>query len=239
MDFVTLLVGGVLPYVAIAAFIVAMVYRLYIWKKLAAPSMTLFPAPDDEKANKQNVLKEALLFRSLFGGDRALWTFAWVFHVVLLLIFLGHLRVFTNVDSMLMASGMSDESIQAMSAGVGGAAGVVILVATVLLLARRLALPRVREITGPADYLALLLIGAIIITGNMMRFGGEHFDLTLTRGYFANLATFSGVTREPALQNPVFMIHMGLAFLLIMCIPFSKILHFGGIFFTHQLIRKQ
>jgi len=234
-----LLVGGLLPYVAIAVFIVAMIYRLYIWKKLAAPSMTLFPAPADEKTNKQNVLKEALFFRSLFGGDRALWAFAWVFHVVLLLIFLGHLRVFTNVDSMLMASGMSDESIQAMSAGVGGAAGVVILVATVLLLARRLALPRVREITGPADYLALLLIGAIIITGNMMRFGAEHFDLALTREYFASLATFSGVTGEQALQNPVFMVHMGMAFLLIMCIPFSKILHFGGIFFTHQLIRKQ
>lgn len=239
MDFVTLLVGGVLPYVAIAVFIVAMVHRLYTWKRLAAPSMTLFPAPADEKANRQNVLKEALLFRSLFGGDRVLWAFAWAFHVVLLLIFLGHLRVFTNVDSMLMASGMSNESIQAMSAGVGGAAGVVILVATVLLLARRLALPRVREITGPADYLALLLIGAIIITGNMMRFGAEHFDLSLTREYFASLATFSSVTGKAALQNRIFMVHMGLACLLIMCIPFSKILHFGGIFFTHQLIRKQ
>jgi len=238
MDFVTLLVGGVLPYVAILVFIVAMAYRLYTWKRLAAPSMTLFPAPADEKANKKNVLKEAVLFRSLFGGDRTLWGFAWVFHVVLLLIFLGHLRVFTNVDSMLAASGMSDESIQAMSAGVGGAAGVVILIATLLLLARRLALPRVREITGPADYLALLLIGAIIVTGNMMRFGAEHFDLALTRDYFASLATFSSVMGEPALQNPVFVLHMGLAFLLIMCIPFSKILHFGGIFFTHQLIKK-
>ena len=96
-----------------------------------------------------------------------------------------------------------------------------------------------REITGPADYLALLLIGAIIFTGNMMRFGGEHFDLALTREYFASLATFSGVTGEPALQNGTFMAHMGLALLLIMIIPFSKILHFGGIFFTHQLIRKQ
>ena len=230
MDVVTLLVGGVLPYVAVAVFIVAMAHRLYTWKKLAAPSMTLFPAPADEK--------EAMLFRSLFGGDRVLWAFAWVFHVVLLLIFVGHLRVFTNVDAVLIASGMSDESIKTMSAGVGGAAGVVILVATVLLLARRLALPRVREITGLADYLALLLIGAIIITGNMMRFGAEHLDLTLTREYFASLATFSGVAGQPALENNTFMLHMGLAFLLIMIIPFSKILHFGGIFFTHQLIRK-
>ena len=230
--------GGVLPYVAIAVFIVAMAHRIYTWKRLAAPSMTLFPAPADEKANRRNVLKEALLFRSLFGGDRVLWAFAWVFHVVLLLIFLGHLRFFTNVDSMFMTMGMSEGAIQAMSGGAGGAAGVVILVATVLLLARRLALPRVREITGAADYLALLLIGAIIISGNMMRFGAEHFDLALTREYFAGLASFGGVMEEAALQNKVFVVHMVLAFLLIMCIPFSKILHFGGIFFTHQLVRK-
>jgi nitrate reductase gamma subunit len=35
------------------------------------------------------------------------------------------------------------------------------------------------------------------------------------------------------------MAHLGLAFLLIMCMPFSKLLHFGGIFFTHQLVRKR
>ncbi|UCC84065.1 MAG: respiratory nitrate reductase subunit gamma [Gemmatimonadota bacterium] len=238
MDLVRFMLGGVLPYVAVVVFIVATAHRIYTWKRLAAPSMTLFPAPADDKANKKNVLKEALLFRSLFGGDRVLWGFAWVFHVVLLLIFVGHLRVFTNVDSILMTAGMSAEAIQAMSGGVGGAAGVVILVATVLLLARRLALPRVREITGAADILALLLIGAIIVTGNMMRFGAEHFDLALTREYFANLATFGGVTGQAALQNEVFMVHMVLAFLLIMVIPFSKILHFGGIFFTHELVRK-
>jgi nitrate reductase gamma subunit len=239
MDVVRFLVGGVLPYVAVTVFIVAMAYRIYTWKRLAAPSMTLFPAPEDASANNRNVLKEALLFRSLFRGDRLLWGFAWAFHAVLALIVLGHFRVFSNVDGTLMAMGMSDAAIQTMSGGVGGAAGVVILVATILLLARRLALPRVREVTGVADILALLLVGTIIVTGNMMRFGAEHFDLTLTRQYFAGLASFGGVMEEAALQNNVLMVHMGLAFLLIMIIPFSKILHFGGIFFTHQLIRKQ
>jgi nitrate reductase gamma subunit len=238
MDVARFLVGGVLPYVAIAVFIVAMAFRIYTWKKLAAPSMTLFPAPEHETANKRNVLKEAVLFRSLFRGDRMLWGFAWAFHAVLALIVLGHLRVFTNVDGTLMAMGMTDEAIQIMSGSLGGAAGVIILIAPVLLLARRLALPRVREVTGSADILALLLIAAIIVTGNVMRFGPEHFDLTLTREYFAELATFGGVMDQAVLQNNVFMIHMGLALVLIMTIPYSKILHFGGIFFTHQLIRK-
>ena len=241
MEFVKIIVGVILPYVAVMVFVVGMIWRLRTWKKLASPSITLFPAPATEGANTLNTAKEAVLFASLFKGDRLLWVFAWVFHVVLVLIFVGHFRVCTNVDSLLMTFGMSEDAILAMSSGAGGAAGVLILVATILLLVRRLTLPRVREITGAVDYLALLLIIAIVMTGDMMRFeiGSKHFDLALTREYFAGLATFSNVLDAAALQNNVFVVHMFLAFLLILCMPFSKLLHFGGIFFTHQLIRKQ
>jgi nitrate reductase gamma subunit len=238
MESVRFVGGVILPYVAVVVFLGGMIWRFRTWKKLAAPSMTLFPAPPTGGANALNAVREALLFPSLFKGDRLLWVFAWAFHAVLALIFLGHLRVFTNVDSLLMAVGMSEGSIHAMSSGAGGAAGVVILAALILLLLRRLALPRVREITGAADYLALLLIGAIIITGNMMRFGSEHFDLSHTRHYFAGLATFNNVLNATALNHGVFVVHMSLAFAMILCMPFSKLLHFGGIFFTHQLIRK-
>ena len=61
-----------------------------------------------------------------------MWVFAWVFHAVLALIFLGHFRVFTNADSLLMGLGMTEESIQAMSGGAGGVAGVVILLVSVM-----------------------------------------------------------------------------------------------------------
>jgi nitrate reductase gamma subunit len=138
-----------------------------------------------------------------------------------------------------MKLGMSEDAIHAMSSGAGGAAGVLILLATVLLLVRRLSIERVREITGAVDYFALLLIAAVIATGNVMRFGGEHFDLATTREYFGTLATFGNVTGLAALQHNVFLVHMCLALVLILCMPFSKLLHFGGIFFTHQLIRKQ
>ncbi len=138
-----------------------------------------------------------------------------------------------------MRVGMSEGGIQAMSSWAGGVAGVLILLATILLLARRVGLPRVREITGVADYLALLLIGAIIVSGNVMRFSSEHFDLAVTRAYFGGLASFGNVAGAAALEHNMFLVHMCLALLLMLCMPFSKILHFGGIFFTHQLIRRQ
>jgi nitrate reductase gamma subunit len=77
---------------------------------------------------------------------------------------------------------------------------------------------------------------AIIFTGNAMRFA-EHFDLAITRTYFANLFTFS-LTAASYPQNGMFMLHLLLAQVLIVFIPFSKIMHFGGIFFTQSLIQK-
>jgi len=240
MECVRLIVGVILPYIAVLVFVGGMIWRIVTWKKLASPAMTLFPAPATEGANAINTAKEILFFKSLFGGDRVLWILAWTFHAVLALIVLGHFRVFTKyVDVTLGMLGMSDDAIKAMSGGAGGAAGIVILIALALLLIRRMALQRAREITGVVDYFALLLIGAVIITGNAMRFGSEHFELKQTHDYFYSLATFDYVSGMDVLKNNVFFVHMCLAFLLIMFIPFSKILHFGGIFFTHQLIRKQ
>ena len=238
MEVLRFVLGGVLPYVAVAVFLVAMIHRVYSWRRLPSPPMTLFPAPATGAANLANTVKEAVFFKSLFRGDRLLWLIAWAFHVVLALIFVGHVRVFADVDGPMVKMGMTEAGIQVMSGGVGGAAGIVVLVTALLLLGRRLVIPRVREITSLGDHFALLLVGAILITGNMMRFGTEHFDLALTREYFSALATFGSVGDAAALENNVFLLHMSLALLLLMYIPFSKILHFGGIFFTHQLIRK-
>ncbi len=238
MDTVRFLVGVILPYVAVGVFVAGMLYRVRVWTKLPSPPITLFPAPPAGARTAWNTLQEAALFKSLFRGDRVLWSIAWAFHVVLALILTGHLRVFTNADGLLMGWGMEPGRIQAMSSGVGGAAGVAILATAALLLVRRLGIRRAREISGASDYFALLLVGAVVLTGNLMRFGPEHFDLNLTRGYFAGLASLADVAAAPVLRYNVFLVHMGLAWLLVMLLPFSKLLHFGGIFFTHQLIRK-
>ena len=241
MESVRLVVGVVLPYLAVVVFVAGMIWRIVSWKKLASPPMTLFPSPATEADNKLNIAKEVLLFKSLFHGDRMLWYFAWIFHVVLALIFLGHFRVFTGLVDAVLQPVIGEKGVEAMSAGAGGAAGVAILVMIALLLIRRMAIPRVREITATADILALSLIAVIVITGDMMRFGGEQYHgfLASTREYFAGLATFSSNSAAmDALQDNLFLVHMCLALMLIMLIPFSKILHFGGIFFTHHLIRK-
>lgn len=135
---------------------------------------------------------------------------------------------------MLEAAGMTPKGLDLMSSLIGGAAGILLLAIGLLLLLRRLTLPRVREITGIPDVLATLLVVVIIITGDLLRFTAP-FDLKQTRVWVASLLTFSPVIPT----NDMFLLHLALSQVLIMFIPFSKILHFGGIFFTQTLIKRR
>lgn len=232
MDSSSFIIGAILPYIVVPVFVIGMGYRFWTWVKTPQPAkMTLFPAGG---STFREVAAETLLFPSLFKGDRVLWAFAWFFHVTLALVFIGHIRVFSGIiDGVLMNFGMTREGINSMSSISGGAAGVLLLATGILLFLRRIVIPRVREITGIPDFLAPLLVIAIIVTGDWMRFAG-HFELEQTRVWAASLLTFSPIV--PA--DGMFLVHLLLAQVLLVFIPFSKILHFGGIFFTQALIKR-
>ena len=235
MDGFAFFVGGVLPYLAIAIFVIGMGYRIQVWRKTPQPGkMTLTPAPEGSLI--KNLLAEALFFPSLFKGDRTLWVFSWIFHASLALVAVGHIRVITGlIDQLLFAVGVSASGVDWMSSTLGGAAGIIMLATGTLLLIRRFTTRRVKEITNFSDFFALLLLISIIVTGDLMRFTGAHFDLALTRAWAYSLLTFS-----PAVpQNSMFLIHALLAQALFMYIPFSKIMHFGGVFFTQALIQRR
>jgi nitrate reductase gamma subunit len=233
MNTLSFFILGVFPYLAFVVFVAGMIYRFAIWKKTPQPGkMTLFPAGD---STSKGVLAETFFFPSLFKGDRVLWLFSWVFHATLALVFIGHVRVFTGlIDRMLMSMGMSAEGIDTMSSTLGGAAGIILLATGLLLLVRRFAQRRVREISNFSDFFALLLLIAIIFTGDLMRFGA-HFELEQTRTWAGSLITFSPVV----VSNGMFQLHALLAMALITYIPYSKIMHFGGIFFTQALIKRR
>ncbi len=229
-------VVAILPFLTIIVFVIGIAYHFYVWNKLPKPKMTLTPAPKPGIPRYIELLKETFFFRSLFKGDKNLWIFSWVFHAMLALIFIGHLRVIMWLpDRMLASMGMTVEGINTMSQLSGGIAGLVILVMIMVLLGRRLFTGRVREISLKGDYIALILIILVLVTGDAMRFVA-HIDLSLTRDYFLSLVTFSAVSIP---DNSWFISHYFFAQLLIMYMPFSKLLHFGGIFFTEALIQQR
>ncbi len=226
------LVGIYLPYITFVVFIFGMLYRIMAWSKLGQPSMTLFPQPAG--GSKWGVLSETFFFPKLLKSDKLLWLLAWVFHVMLALIALGHLRVIIDFGFIWSAMGMTPADVDQMSATLGGAAGIIICVTTVGIILRRIMLQRVREISSGGDWFALFLILAILFTGNYMRFGA-HFDLHQTREWFLGLITFSSITVP---DNGMFLWHALFGQLLLIYIPFSKILHFGGIFFSHTALHR-
>jgi nitrate reductase gamma subunit len=226
-------IGGVLPYVVVLTFVPAVVCRFRAWSRIPkGRSLTLFPAPRGSAA--RSMLAEALFFPRLFKSDRPFWCISWVFHASLALVAAGHLRLVTSsVDEALLSLGLSREGLTAMSDALGSTAGILMLGTGALLLVRRITTARVREASDASDFVALLLVLSIVVTGDLMRFGSS-VELAQTRAWASSLLVFA-----PAVpSDPTFLIHALLAQLLIMYVPFSRILHFGGIFFTQALVQK-
>lgn len=232
METLAFLIGVILPPLALMVLWGGLIYRFGIWWKLPIPKMTLFPAPEPGSDTFLGILKATFFFPGLFKGDKTLWSGAIVFHGMLALILVGHVRVVTDFPRLWAALHINADT---MSAVTGGAAGIMIMLTLMFLIYRRLFTDRVREITQSGDWVVLVLILAIILTGNLMRFFG-HFDLELTRAYFFSLATFQF---SPAPLKGWFLLHFMLGQILFMYLPFSKLLHFGGIFFTQTALQRR
>jgi len=226
------LIGVILPYITVVVFIAGIVYRVRKWNKAPVGKMTLFSAPSTPAEKWKQILKEVLVFKQLFEGNKSLWAGTWIFHASLALIIIGHSRVITDFPLIWGALGMSPANVDTMSNVVGGAAGVIVLAMGIYLLVRRFVVTRVAEVSDTEDYVCLALILAIVISGDILRFG-PHFDLNLSREWFAGLLTFSG---GPVPSSPYFLLHLFLGQILIVYVPFSKFLHIPGIFYSKSLL---
>jgi nitrate reductase gamma subunit len=233
MSALQFLVGVLLPPVTAAVLLVGVGIRVRTWYRAPIGKITLYPAAKGSSHLWTGVAKEVILFRSLWGGDPGLWAAAWVFHLSLALIFVGHLRVVTDFPRLWAAVGMGAQGVDTMSAWMGGGVGVVILGMGLYLLGRRFTSPAARDASKVEDYVALLLLLGVIVTGDAMRFL-SHFDLEQTRAYFYGLLTLN-LRSMP--DNSLFWLHFLLGQILLMYIPVGKLLHLPGVFFSHPLLR--
>ncbi len=226
------LVGGFLPYLTCIVFIVGIAYRVNRWNRALVTRMVLFPAPSGRIDKWNRITKEVLAFRGTLEGDKSLWIGTWIFHVALALILVGHLRMVTDFPLLWNAAKLGSGDVDSISAVTGGCLGVILLGMGLYLLFRRFAVLRVREISGFQDYVSILLILAVATTGDIMRFS-SHFDLNAVRHYLAALFSLQSA---PTPSDPWFLLHFFFGQILIMYIPFSKLLHIPGIFYSKSLI---
>jgi nitrate reductase gamma subunit len=152
---------AVLLYVAFIVLVGGIVYRVALYGFTPAPlRIPTMPAPKTRWGVAVRVWREVGLFASLFRGDKWAWIWGFLFHVSLLLVLLQHLRyVFIPVPLWVR-----------LESPFGSYAAFLLLISLAGLLGRRLLSARVRFISAPSDYLMLLLLLAISVTGALMRF---------------------------------------------------------------------
>jgi nitrate reductase gamma subunit len=219
-DLWNFLVYVLLPYITIAVFVGGLIYRVRGWIRLPRAKAVIYPAASSSLDTVSRVAGDILLFRKTFNGSKGLWGMAFSFHVGLGLVIVGHFRTVTEVSWLWNLFDIGEAGIEDISFVLGAIAGFAMFIAALLLLARRLA-PKWRVLSLFEDYFALALLLAIIIIGNYMRLFSP-VNLEEIRQYATGVLTF-----HPALtvSNPLFLWHFFLAQILIMYLPFSKLIH--------------
>jgi nitrate reductase gamma subunit len=184
---------------------------------------------------------EILLFRSLFrnsdmqqvgaqrlvyGGSRWLWLGGLAFHWSLLIILVRHLRFFTEpvFQPSLWLSAI--DGVLQLALPALFITDFIILTAVSYLFVRRLVSARVSYISLASDYLALLLILAVVISGILMR-SFFKVDVVAVKELAISVITFRPAV--PAGIGLPFYIHLLLVCTLIAYFPFSKMIHAAGI----------
>lgn len=219
-------IGQVFPYIAVGVFVAGLVWRVLSWLKVPVPfQLTMFPAPQTTAGRIMTVGKQLSLFTSLYKSDRTLWFWAWIMHVSLAMVIVGHIVGIGYLTQQFCLIGFSPTASTALSIALGTISGLALLISLVVLFYRRTAIPEVKRLSDPADYFDLLLILTIVITGMHMRLPSVHCDLESIRAYIVGLLTFNPI---PIPENSIFIAHFFFVNILLMYFPFSKLVHLVG-----------
>lgn len=253
------ILGVIIPYAAIVIFIAGFILRIIDWLRSPVPfcipttcgqQKTFSWIKNNELENPSKgtsvivrMAFEVLLFRSLFrntfseiregrlvhSSRKWLWLGAIVFHATFFTVLFRHLRFFTSpVPSSLHIVELLDGFMQ-IGVPILYMSGVILLLATMYLFARRIHIPQVKYISLPADYFPLFLIFAIALSGILMRYFIK-VDICDVKTLMMGLITFS--PHIPEGVGVIFYVHLLLVSTLLAYFPFSKLMHAGGVFFS-------
>lgn len=206
-------------YIATLLLVVGLAYKIFDYSRTPAPLVIpTTPAPTTRAGVVYRMAKEVIVFESLFKSNKWTWVFGWMFHFGLLLVLARHLRYFTE-PVWFWVNIVQPFGKYASFMMVFGMAG---------LLARRFLVDRVRYISTPSDYLMLVLLIVIGLSGMLMTFVA-HTDIVALKTFFMGLMVFDV---QPLPQDPILLVHLALVALFMLIFPISKLLHAPGVFFS-------
>jgi len=204
---------------ASAVIILGLAFKIrQYWVTPAPLKIPTTPAPTTRTGVIYRMAKEVVVFESLFKSNKWIWVFGWMFHISLALVLARHLRYFQEQPWFWV------NIIQPF----GKYAAFTMVIGLLGLLARRFVVARVRYISAPSDYLMLIMLVFIGISGLMMQLVVRP-DIIAIKEYFLSWMGFS--IGDLTFSTPL-IIHLLLVALLMIVFPFSKLLHAPGIFFS-------
>ena len=251
--------GVIVPYVAVAVFILGFMYRVLQWGKSPVPfcipttcgqQKTLPWIKHDKLENPATTLQvvgrmllEVLVFRSLFrnmttemkegkivyGSEKLLWLAGLAFHWSFLFIFARHFRFFFQEVPSILKMMEGVDSFFQVGAPLFYMTDAVILGAVTFLLLRRVYLPQINYISLAADFFPLFLILGIALSGILMRYIFK-VHIVAVKQLAMGLVSLSPII--PQGIGAIFYAHLFLICILLMYFPFSKLMHMGGVFLS-------
>jgi nitrate reductase gamma subunit len=207
MNYLDTLLFGVYPYLAGAVFLLGSLARFdrdqFTWKAHSSQILS----------NKNMRLASNL------------------FHVGILLLFLGHFVGLLTPPAIFHALGVDAGAKQLLAIVAGSIAGIMCFVGLTMLVQRRLTDPRVRANSTRMDIFILLLLYAQLILGlltipvSLMHLDG-HNMLNLM-GWARNIVTFDPVEAVEAVSHVglLFKLHLFLGLTVFLVFPFSRLVH--------------
>lgn len=179
--------------------------------------------------NTKTELKQGIQ-KLVYKDSKLLWLGAIVFHWTLLIILLRHLRLFVEpvpafVISLQRLDGFFQITVPALYI-----TDILIVLALGYLLFRRLASAQLRYISLFSDYLAVVLLLSVALSGIFMRFIFR-VDLVSVKELALSVLSF-----QPAIPAAgiglAFYVHLFLVCALFAYFPFSKMVHMAGVFLS-------
>ena len=184
------------------------------------------------------VVGDACLAPSAFRRDKLFWFFIIAFHAAFFLLILGHLELVREFRSLQI---IPHEVMPG-----AGFVGIILVVSTVYFLFRRFRSPY-RGISIMEDYVLLILLFLTMLIGSHLhlaaRYGVAGFDIPVSeyRAYLSSMVSLAPVIPDAISGSPHYVLvalHIFLANLVLMLLPFTKMIHSVFTFFAHAIARK-
>jgi nitrate reductase gamma subunit len=223
MDGIEYFITVPMVYLSVAFLLVAIAAKLVRSFRAGPPpfQLALYPVPRHPLIAS---LRDTFGMPQILKIEPLFWFFLVMYHVGFLLLILGHLDILSGINLV------PPESRHMLGAG---AVGVMVTLPTFYFLGRRFRDAN-RVISTPGDYLLLLLLLFLFLFGDLMSWGNSWTasGFVMTKAdfarYFDGLASFSFADPRTVLHGAHYhfvVIHVLLANLLFITLPFTKVVH--------------